>query len=300
MKILNYVRSLLPEIEKKTVLEDLFVLKEDISEVTLAQYISNNDFFSNKRFTNEFIKSFDSQMKREISRYKKNCIETIKVALENTLVNVDKQIAIFTNMKGKLILKDNVTALLANRLQFIQLATFGTEYSRRFLLLLQALEQKDSPSKEEYLASREFFRAKEWLDNDRDNFFSVLKLLLKTPKELETTFSEIPDIAIDPDSEVDPSIVNGISRLDPIFSGILPKPINFIYQIRMFRTNLRLKRHTLLLEEKQQLELQILMLKQQSEGNDDPKLQKELEYKSERIEKLRYEIDRIEEQDNVK
>lgn len=294
MRILQYIRSLLPDLEKKRILENLQVIKEEVSGVTIPLYEQASKVFLSNRFSSHIVKDFDTQMQKSLASFRTNHIITILRALKYSSETIEALINVISQSKNQTYLRDGMTVLMANQLQYSEVTTFVASYSRRWLLHLYSLESVHNYTASDYLKSNEFLRERAWFEKNQASFFSGVSILSKTPKDVEEAFRNIPDIAVDPDSNVDPSILAGASKVDPLQFGILPTFINPIYQVRMRYTNWQLKKHTLMVEEKQQLELKLLLLKQSGADPSDPKLEKQIDYNENRIEKLRYEIAKIE------
>lgn len=294
MKVLNYVKSLLPDIEKRTVIENLQVLKEELSGVTIPLYEQASKVFISNRFNSPLVKAFDSDMKKEVPSFRTNHIITILRALKNSADIVEALIGVMGKSQNDTFFKDGMTVLKANQLQYSDVSSFVTSYARRWLLHLYSLESIYDYTADDYLKSNEFLRERGYFEKYKQNFFTGIRILSRSPQDVEKAFDAIPDMVVDPDSNIDPSILSGASKVDPLQFGLLPTKINPIYGIRMAYTNWQLKKHTLMVEEKQQLELKLLLLKQSKENNSDPKLEKQIEYNENKIEKLRYEIARME------
>ena len=294
MKILQYIQSLGNDVEKTKVIESLQLLKEELSAVTIPLFEQAAKVFISNRFNNSIIKEFDRDMKKQVPVFRSNHIVTILMAMRNASVSTEALINVMVKSQVDTFLRDGMSVLRANQLQYIEVTSFVVSFARRWLLFLYSLESVYDYTSKDYMLTKEFEREKIYFDKNKDMFFSSLNILLRSPKDVELAFGKIPDISVDPESNVDPSITAGSSEIDPLQFGILPKPINFIYWLRMSYTKRQLKKHELLVEEKQQLELKLLLLKQSKDENPDPKLEKQIAYNENKIEKLRYEIAKIE------
>ena len=286
--------------EKKRIVESLQSIKEELSDVTIPLYEQSYKTFSKKRFKDSEVNQFEKEMANNVKSFRNNHLFTILNSMKNASKTIDALIIVFNNYKEDKIYKDGMSILTANQLQYSELSSFVAGYSRRWLLFLYTLETSVD-KKAGFKGTDEYIRESEYLNKNKQSFFSGVGILSKPHKEVDKSFKSIPDISVDPDSPVDPSITVGSSKVDPMQFGLVPRAFHFIYHIRMAYTNWQLKRHTLMVEEKRQLELKMLMLKELRDDNtvNDPKLEKQIESGENRIEKLRYEINRLEEAENA-
>lgn len=297
MKILNYIRSLLPDMEKKKIVQNLQSIKEELVDTTIPPLENAVKAYYSRRFNSDIVREFNSEFIKNVKSRgaKDNHLTIILRALRNASKVIEDLVLVFSKHDGDKVYRDGMTLLTANQLQYSEVATFAAGYTRRWMLFIYSIEIDVKGSDTDFKNSGEYEREKEYLDANKQNFFSAIKILSKTHSEVDKSFSEIPEIAVGPESPIDPSLVSGNSKVDPLQFGILPKPINFIYHFRMAMVNWELKNHSLMVEEKKQLELKLLMLNQLKDETNDPKLEKQIEISENRIEKLRYEIERMEE-----
>ena len=294
MKILQYIKSLLPDFEKRKLLEDIHSTKDELITANIPLYEQAYKIFSSNKFSSPLIKEFDALMKKNVYAYRHNHIFTILRAMKNSSQTLDMIIGHISEKEGKVIVRDGLSALMANMLQYSDISKMASAYARRWLLHVYTLESIHNYTASDYLKSNEFMIASTYFNKHQPNFFKAIEILSKTKKEVSDAFEKIPSMAIDPDGPLDPSITAGARRIDPLQFGLLPTVINPIYQLRMAYTDWVIYRHTLMVEEKQQIELKLLLLKQGRSGNKDPNLEQQIEYNEQRIEKLRYKIEKIE------
>ena len=288
--------------EKKRIVESLQSIREELSDVTIPLYEHAYRTSSGSRFKSEEFKNFEKDMSSNVRSFRKSHLFTILSSMKNASKTVEALITIFNNYKEDKVYKDGMSILTANQLQYSELSSFVAGYARRWLLFLYKVETAlEAKNGSDFKSTDEYVRELEYLNKNKQSFFSGVGILSKPHKEVEKTFKSIPDVSIDPDAPVDPTITLGSSKVDPMQFGIIPRAFHFIYHIRMAYTNWQLKRHTLMVEEKRQLELRMLMLKELRDDSDanDPKLEQQIESGENRIEKLRYEINRLEESANA-
>jgi hypothetical protein len=114
------------------------------------------------------------------------------------------------------------------------------------------------------------------------------KLIKDLPKVSNTTIN----ISDGKDSMLQSLIAHtGISLSLPFTKGFVNNPI---YHIRMWMVDREIAKYESLKERKKLIELRLMELKLEEEGQADPKLRKQIEYYEERLSKLDYEIDKLE------
>jgi len=88
----------------------------------------------------------------------------------------------------------------------------------------------------------------------------------------------------------------GKNKNSPLAQGFISADWNPIFKIRSIFNNRLIKRYHVAKEERQNLEFTIQVLKDNMEGQENPALQRELEYHTGRLKRLRTEMNKIEDE----
>ncbi|MBE0438203.1 MAG: hypothetical protein IBX57_00355 [Gammaproteobacteria bacterium] len=292
----NFVKSLVPSLEKSRIEEDLRVIKEDILNNTLPPYEAAVDHFTRDKFISrevkEFDKTFGRHAKLNVAGYK-NYLE----AIQKSLLVAAETVQALDDDLDKYFSKDNASASTtyakANILKLIAVIDFANRYSRRLLMWTYHNEQLASGVN----LNDPFSKAEnEYMIANRNNYFFALKVISTKTKDVVNLIKAIPNVIVVPEEvEVVKSTLG--NKIDPLSVGILPEKINFIYGIRKVFAEWQVSRYKASVEEKRALEYRLLALKEAREdGVVDAKLEQEIEYSENRLRKLLHKIAKFEEE----
>ena len=295
MKIEKYVRALLPNFEKRRMIEDMRNLIAELRDITIPSYEKAGEVFKGGHFTSETARQFDKECKERIALYRINHINTIHRGLSMALINAEAVIGIISKEYANDIMREGITYVIANHLQFIEVVSFASEYARRWLLHLFGLESMRLEDRD-YYEKTAMLREQKYLDANRNNFINAIRIVSRTPERLHEALDSVPDIIVDPDNAIATAGVVGASRLDPLQFNLIPVGLNPIYYVRLAYSEWQANRYHILREESKQIELRILFMKQakSSTGTRDAKLEQQIEYSEQRLEKLRFKLHRME------
>lgn len=299
MKIEHYVRSLLPNFGKSRVLEDLRSISEELTTNTIPCYDNAVATLKGKRWPTDLMNDMEVQFEKRVGLFSVNHINTIGRCLKNCSENVTALIDIIDANYASDIMRDGITYLMANQLQYIEVCNFVSPYSRRWLIYTYGAMAMAASDQKDYKMLSESSKEEEHLRSNKENFILSMRILSKKPMEVKKNFDKIPDIVADPDKASIASATVGASNLDPLGFNLIPVAVNPIYHVRMAFTQWQVNRHMLMREEKKQLEYKLLALKEMKTGSTiDPRLDKQIDYTEMRIEKLRYKLNRLVEDAN--
>ena len=280
-------------------MEDLRSINEELTNNTIPCYEQAVIVFKNKTWPTELMKEVEDQCAKRVGLYSVNHINTIFRCLKNCRANITGLIDTIDRNYSNDLMRDGISYLVANQLQYIELCNFINPYSRRWLIYAYSAETLRAEKNTNYPKRAELNKEEEYLKANKETFISGLTILSKSPKEVDKTFDRIPDMVADPDKASVATATVGASNLDPFGFNIIPVALNPIYHVRMAFAQWQVNRHLLMQEEKKQLEYKLIRLKEvRGSGKPDPKLDKQIEYTEMRIEKIRYKLNRMVEEAN--
>lgn len=300
MRMEQFVRAMLPNYEKRKVIDELQSLASELGEITIPAYERAKDAFKSPNlFRSEEVKAFDKACRARLPQFKVTHLETIHRSLKMAQTNSLVVLTALSNNPSSQITREAMSYVMANQLQYVEVMMFASEFARRWLLHFLKLEtvrlEEDWKDKEE----KGIIRAQKYIDDNKENFFQALRIVARTPEEIDRVFKEIPDLVVDPDKFQTAQQVLGSSKLDPLQMGFIPVRLNPLYYIRLGYAEWQANRYHLLREEARQLELRLLLLKEQRSGREaDAKLEKQINYSEGRLEKMRYKLHRMESVDD--
>lgn len=298
MKIAKYVQSLLPSIEKKSIRKNLDDLRTELRDHTLPPFETASEMLKGWRFKDRFTQEVDKKFPREVnSRFRGNYVEVSYFILKRTMENIDT----FEKLVDQYYASDVVRAAMGysetQLLQLIESISFSAQYARK--LLIYTLAQEVDLYRDNTLRGQELTKAEiKWLMNNIQVYYLTLRALDKPGKEYEKIFESIPDIEVDPENADNVASMVGVQNLDPLRLGAHGLILNPIYHVRIAITEWQVARYNAAKEERKMLEFQILDMKNALEGKNDPKLERALEYTQDRVSRLNFKIQKMEEGDS--
>lgn len=295
MKIDKFLSSMLPSFEKTRVKEDIGLLREELKEVVLPVYDSAVKAMKKRDFRAEPIIAFNNDFTSSVKTATKgNFIVVIHESMRNAYENLDMLEVMIDKFYSDDVMRDGMTYLRINLLQYLEAISFASRFSRAILLWTYAAEI--SAVGEEYEGDEISEGEREWINKNSSTFFQCINIIGLKKKDIEKKLEEIPDVvATEENNQFIPRTI-GKHKLDPFHFDLIPVKLNPIYHVRMLITEWQVARHRAAMEEKRMLEFRLLQMKQIESGKDDAKLQERIEYTEGRLQKLRYKLQEMEEE----
>jgi hypothetical protein len=303
MQILKFVTGLLPNIEKRTILEDINNNYGELKTATLPAYKSAADSIGKYSFKNKDVEQYNKNFLRDQSTgFKGNMInviyETILVVEKNESVANKLTDAIFSDD----IITSSMTYRKANMLQYIEALSFFQRYSRKLLLWIYTLETATINDGDSMVKSRPSDGVSlkltdgdtKWLKDNAKSFASIVNIMAIKSSIFQKNVEDIPDMLIDINNT--DVVANTVGeKVDPFRMNFIPAELNLIYHVRMRIAEFQHERYTAALAERKALEIRLLHLENSMKGKQDPKLEQQIQYSEARLEKLNYKIKKMEE-----
>lgn len=288
MKLDRYLDGLLPNFSKQRLLDDLNIMREELRENTLPPLESLARTFGTRKWTAPWVKAFDEQFKKDAKiKYNGNFLKGMEETLKTVLENMDVVEKMIGQYYADDVLRDAMTILRVNLMQYLETMNYAIHYSRRLLVAAVSIEIKavDAQASSEVLPGE-----LEWLERGRSNYFTALQILSDKPEVIEEKFKELPDMTVNKDTAQNVVAVTGLSKVDPFGFGLIPTWLNPIYHVRMAIADWQVTRMKAAQEEKRMLEFKLLQLKLANESKRDAHLEQQIEYTDTRIQKLNYKL----------
>lgn len=199
---------------------------------------------------------------------------------------------------NKLIPKDadalSLDGRAANLVQYVEILGFTNRYIRQLLLTFTADISKamKGPKFESGLAKPQLASLQENLGA----FATAATVLELAAPGVERAIKSIPEFNV-AGTDVDAmTAAHGQAKMDPLrSSGFFSANWNPICAIRMLITDRVIANYNAAKEERQALEYRIQALIDSKDGTANPRLEKTIEYHTNQLKKLNYEIEKVEE-----
>lgn len=288
MSIENFVKSLMPEFEKSSILNDIENSRKALTEITIPAYTQAEKSMKVagwKSGTHDYIQqTFVAETKH---RNIKDVPGTIILGLNNAVKSLDILSGLVEDNFRQEVTAASLTYKKAAIIQVISAITMFGDYALRLLNILLIAETKGMSS-EEFRTSKQ--REFVYLNRDLRAFCAVLKIMLDGPAKVKSQISGSAELIIHPDKATAVKAVQGPSAVNAFPALGFTVIWNPIYHIRMRWAEFQVARLRAAKERKEILQLRLLYLERQREGKSDAALERQIEYTQNRINDMDYKI----------
>lgn len=290
MKIISYVKALLPRVEKDKIIEDLRVTATELDQVVLPNFRQAGDFFRTAKFQSGDTKDLSDIFYRKIdlngvpkqTNFIVDCAHRLAYARDN-LNYVQDQIEALMERD---VINEGLTAKKAILMRASEHISFLSRFSVDLLNLVYTYEATEADANVE-----ESMRlAPAVIKHVETNFTTFAQLLgdYGVPtRDFEKVVGKVPDVVIS--SKTENSIVGVYKEkdIDPFVSSYIQGFVgNPIYHIRLAVAEWQAGRYKASKDKKRVLELRLLHLKLSQEKKNDPKVEQEILYIQSRIDRM--------------
>lgn len=290
MKIINYVKALLPRVEREKVLEDLRVTTSELDQIVLPNYRQAADFFKanklqssdNKDLSDVFYRKTDLNGMSKQSSFVNDIAHRMPFVRDN-IAYVQEQIEILLERD---VINEGLTAKKAILIRAAEQLSFLSRFSVDLLNLIYVNEAIEADSN--VVESMQLAPA--IIKHVQVNFVMFAQLLgdygIPT-RDFEKIVGKVPDVVI---SSKNANSIVGIYKeqdIDPFTSGYVPGFVgNPIYHIRLAVAEWQAGRYKASKDKKKVLELRLLHLKLAQEKKSNPQVEQEIQYIQGRIDRM--------------
>lgn len=291
MKLQAYLGSLLPGFTKERMVEDIGTAREELRDSTIEPLRAITRLYGKYKWESEWVRELDESFEKEVKiRYTGNFLNGMLDVMETIDDNIDTVEQLVETQYADDVMRDAMTVLRVNLLQYIEVMTFAIQYTRRLLVAVMAIEVSAVNGNDpESLPKKGDM---DWLEQRRSSYFVALQILSDKKENIQKTFSEMPNVAINKDSVDTTQAVIGHANTDPMGFCLIPLVLNPIYHVRMAIAEWQAARFKAAEEEKRMLEFRLLQLKlaKEGKGKKDAKLEQNIEHTQIRLDKLNYKL----------
>lgn len=292
MNIFQYIRSLVPTLEKRHVLNDLRMLREDIIDITLPSYSSSVALLGEQSLRSKeatvFQKAFDQAVTGH--RIKGSYLNVINAILQLAVDQVDVIEDAVKRHFAKDIVSSGITYRQANILRYAELLRFVAKYSRLRLNVSVAAEINMVRGNAADMGKEISNPEQAWLDRNRLAYLAALNVIMESSRDLATVLNNVPDITADVDAASVVANTVGLSKIDPKRLNRVGFNGNPLFHFRMIKEDILTAEYEAALEERRMLELLLLDFEQAQSGSEDAALQRKIEGTRARVETLKFRI----------
>lgn len=299
MKILNFVKALLPRLEKDNILEDLRITISELDNVVYPAYQSAFEHFKSSKFKSDanqtlsttFYRSFNNNKVVRQSNMVGEIFKRLQFIKENALYTAGQIEELFERD----IISDGLTAKKAILIRSSEMISFISRYSSDFLCYLYINEAVhfNAEVEENLRLSKEKIN---FVEKNLSKFAAALSELGIPSKDYTKIVLEIPELNVGGKFSHAVAGVYKENDIDPMSGGFINGFVyNPIYHIRLTIAEWQAGRYKANKDKKKMLELRLLHLKLQQENKNDPKLEQEIAYIQSRVDKIERYLNTVEE-----
>lgn len=298
MKVINFLKSLLPNFAKQTVLEDIRTTRVILTAITIPAYQESMRIFGNRKLTNpSLLQDWEIYRRNVKGTSGSNTITAIEKSFKQMLTTLDHV--------EKLVEKDynddiegmGVTYYKAAVLQMVESIAFAAEYANKYLnyvLVVESAALSDSGDAVDEIGASIVPAEVRYISDRFQDFCTVMDTLSKPTDKIKADFEAIPDLTVTETGDRVVAQSVGLSKLDPFRQGFVPLAMNPIYHVRMKVAEYQHYRYEKAKAEKEVLELRKLRMERLIAGKKDPAIEKQIEYTQGRIDELAGQLRKVE------
>lgn len=294
MGILDFIKKLLPRVNRADVSEDLRTTEKEMTKIVIPAYQQAADAFRTIKLESEEVKTLQSVFSANSKQLRMAAAKNFIIDINNRLKDLHENMVYIEGVLETVVDKDIITAGLTTRSAFVIRSASNMSFLSRFMLSLLnyiytcEAEHRDieaEPGIEISKAERSYVEQK---------FLTFVKLFAQYSNdhdEFKKIYEAIPDMIVNERTNKMLMAMLESKEADPLsttgFSGFVGSPI---YTVRLAFAQWQNNRYESAKAKKQQLEFRLLYLENQAKDRKDPALVNEIQRLQDRIEKLDYQL----------
>lgn len=299
MELLNYVRSLVPMVERKEVLLSIDTLRNEVTQYTLPMSQDMTTTLKDHKYASKIANDLHRELGAHVRFSGKSAIDVT----HGVLAKLPEFLGIIEEKVKRAFSAQFTTTSLtferANLLQLIDMITFYVKYHRRLLLELLAQETKTigKATASQWPKGYHVF-----LKESMTPYSALTAVFMVTSTAFKQQLSNLSNAEISEGTVELARKSLGVLKTDPFglernYYTHTRTWINPIFSWKKYRAEMEAKRFHASREEKSALELRLQEYRElQEDKGANPKLQKLITHTESRIETLHYEITKTEEE----
>lgn len=293
MKIMNFVKSLLPTFHRERVEEDIRVTRTEYLQCVIPPYEAASKTMKSWKFKSEAGRKFDDNFSTLVKSGNSNIIVGIHNGFKPIMENLERIERLVSKKFETDIAASGLSCSQTNLLQVVELLSFVAKYARKLLNYIYVCETAQLD--EQTIVTESVLPVEiEWLNTNFVSFCTAFNVVSGNPSHFLTTLESIPDVIISDGNIHTLSATLGESRIDPFRLGLIPIWMNPVYHIGMVIAEWQASRYKRDQEELRLLQMRKLKLERLADGKNDAALDKEIAHYETRIHALNYKLHQME------
>ena len=291
MQVFNFIKKLLPRIERSTVAEDLRTTEKEIINIVKPSWDAAAEYFKLNKTGSKQLQDFHFTFNRYFFQYRKGTKSPsfiTEIARSNSVLH--DNIAVVQAALNDYVEKDILTEGMTARSAFIIRAASNLSMVSRYLMALLnyvytiEAEHNDVSVEDALKISK---AEQKYVEQNFDRFCKLYTEYTTPTQEFKDIIDNLPQIFVNQKTrDAVVGLYEDDDKIDPFqkygVSGFVGNPI---YRIRLLVARWQNERYESAKAKKQQLELRLLYLQMQQEKKTDAIVVKEISILQDRIEK---------------
>lgn len=286
-----FYQKLRPGLRKPTIQEDLTGVYQELTAMIAPMYRQKFDFTYEGPRTSKFVRKLERELKKE---WEGDIIATINKVNDIIHAQSEDVFDLVDSHFNTDIHRGNLDYRQMNILRYVQALHFYMEYGRNLIIALL----KDENNSPNFSAVQETAMADFVFDEEnQEMFIAAIKVLSIPVSDFEKKIESLQGHMFDPEVYEVQYATNG-RKTDPYNFGIFPPDVNPIYLGALVVNGWRVNRHKRNKEELQALQLRLLAMEKERDGElsdeERAKLEKSYKYYMNLANRLSGKIERME------
>lgn len=286
-KFFSKILGFKPTYTRNEVMVSADKTREIINNHTLPCLQGVSDVYASGAFKNDEINAFCKIILRDLDG--KNAFQRIQDVLNKAVLVID-----YCAENSQKIFSSNeasagMTFAKFTMLRTIQVASFASEYSRKFCNWSLAKESEEFGHKELGVSKNE----NTWIRNNFDDFMVALNALNRDVSSFKSYIDGLPDAIISEATERTFSSTLGDAKTDPMNIRGFSVEFNPFYFLGMVRANWQAKRYEAAEQDLTLIQMRVMQLQAARTGDSDARLEKQIAYHQERATAMMRDIDEM-------
>ena len=290
MKIIQFVKALLPHIEKPKLLEDLRVTIAELDNVVMPNYLTASTYFrseklksdNNKDLADAFYQNFDLMRSTKQSSF----VADIQKRLEYIKQNSETLLELTEELFEHDIISEGLTARKAVLIKASESISFISRFSTDLLNLVYVNEASNvDVSVEESIRLAPI--VVKTVNRNLPKYARIISDYGIPNETFKKIIGEVPDVIVNSKTANSVAGLYSDKDLDPFTNsyvvGFSGSPI---YHFRLLVAEWQASRYKSNKDKKKMLELRLLHLKLLNDKKNDPKIEQEIVYIQSRVDKI--------------
>lgn len=289
MKIVEYLKKLMPVFGRDRLQEDIAGLNNELQGVILPSFLLFTEQGAAQRYSSPFYKEIERVYKISIGRTNGGVLQDLRPRLEKLVGVLDVLSKMSQEEFQSKIVTDTLTARKATIVRCVEVVGFINKFSMSLAnaIVTKEIETTGNSDTSADVPNGELKRLQKYLPD-----FCVLLRAITAPADIEKTLRKLPEVLIET------STMNEAFEEDMDPMGVFAATGwngSVMNSIGMIRAEYEHSRYKHLLEQRKALELRLMHMKRRLQKQEDPQLEAEIEITSRRVATLAEKVRSYEE-----